>query len=1524
MTQLTFEGLFNENERSDHVFQCTHPVFANYAFSTYTFDQAERMIDKLPIRCVEVSSTSGECSIGDPVTQQPYTDQASCTIAGGVWSGARSSGTAESRLITNPMISNNDDLVAGQSPSANQLTCDAYNLTFARFDILKKQYIEVRTAKDWNKRYPEAMNEIHDLSLGSEPLSNPAGNQTSTNFSGYVGDGIIKLSRAANEGKYAFLANDSDAVKRTKLNVQLLLNEIQSSLSGVLNFEANIAFTLHPDCTTFSSGVPFSLHLYDSNVETRSNKRAVVQRGKPRFAMQPNLAFGVAYAGAIPTNQTPGVYAPPEAGGDNNPNNMVGGELDITYDPNTKQFEAGTKAILARLLTDVNRASLNNVNMDIADGLTPEQMSPTGDHYMGNFSTGWALPLQMHNNNPYEYGPVFKNYECGNLDKHKIRVINRAPKTFPKGQIVMCHKLSGGEWIIQDFGPAEQATKQFEFGRWQFWKSIANKDAYRRDDRFHYDPNLAEYHEAILNDATYEGLFRTKFYQDLRDLVGIRLTELQGTARTAITRPAFDELNNNMFGPSSLARMNGADQKVETMGLGGVPSIHYPEKEVNFIGSRRYQQTTAFDQMSQRVGGHNFYELIGLANPYRGLDGATVENVTADDYFHSKLFPHWGPILIDGYQVQDIAQLGSTDQGNGVITGYRAAGVNTSALLGGAYALGDVKSSPSIRLGDNVLEQSDGLGIHLPAEVGLNAAPYSEHGSPIEDLNELIRCVNLVSRGALVGTVGGQTAQTQGNGEDFLGAGGLGGHNLVVGVREYLADVVDLAHAITPIAGPTPAPFSNASEMAKIYTDRGESASWRNGERPTQSRWCYVAKNDNATPTGIKPDSLFNLEPTTPNKIAFIPLAAEHCGSLDSRSLGAENPPFYNNDDSYSRNLAGSASFGTSLFSSSQMAMGRPQPTDINSAASYQFLAFPGAFGDRMGILAGLAGTDGADKIQYGGMIGMHGDALGSMILNHLSFGQLPNGQISFSPDGDFIESTDLNNCGSNGVRPNTFSTGGSLSTFPPCGNVGIPYGIYCRHQHEYGENGQGYAPNDLWGFGNDGLSTVGIASAKCTVKVRGYELAVKTLMNAGITTSIPDRHQRWGSSGDGQMDFGTTAGYVKVYDAWPEEQTIFDPRYFAVMHFNPGTLLTVPGGSFVGDPAQDTAADVDPAGYTDMYRWVDRAEFDGDHRVPTISGVPGSTDMIEVPAGAFVLSDYPAQPQQNATVSSAGGGRSGSMGLIRPKSEWKVVTTRRGMLLPFKYRKKVLALAPQQHGHNIHTYDPTTRTNDIEFPNVPDPNGNPTVATHSPSVWIAASGMGYKVGDTFTMEGGNPDITGKVVVSEVNEDEGQGPVGAIIEIRPGDHVTTPSNGSFGENYDAQFFVSSQDYFKILSMNPSNAVSAAPQIQGVPSINPAGQANAGIGAVVYALHGHCTVVDKLDVGPLKQQSTVRFTPASDGKRGKKKLSPYARKLSIPKPNTDYAYDVFMQHHNDVSHVFMNSDNSLDHTAQFTHVEIIGV
>lgn len=44
----------------------------------------------------------------------------------------------------------------------------------------------------------------------------------------------------------------------------------------------------------------------------------------------------------------------------------------------------------------------------------------------------------------------------------------------------------------------------------------------------------------------------------------------------------------------------------------------------------------------------------------------------------------------------------------------------------------------------------------------------------------------------------------------------------------------------------------------------------------------------------------------------------------------------------------------------------------------------------------------------------------------------------------------------------------------------------------------------------------------------------------------------QWGSSSDDVDSFGTTALHVRIFDYWPEEQTLFDPRYFAVLHFNP------------------------------------------------------------------------------------------------------------------------------------------------------------------------------------------------------------------------------------------------------------------------------------------------------------------------------------------------------------------------------------
>ena len=44
----------------------------------------------------------------------------------------------------------------------------------------------------------------------------------------------------------------------------------------------------------------------------------------------------------------------------------------------------------------------------------------------------------------------------------------------------------------------------------------------------------------------------------------------------------------------------------------------------------------------------------------------------------------------------------------------------------------------------------------------------------------------------------------------------------------------------------------------------------------------------------------------------------------------------------------------------------------------------------------------------------------------------------------------------------------------------------------------------------------------------------------------------QWGSRNDKYNDFGTTALHARVYDGWPNEDTIWDTRYFSALHFNP------------------------------------------------------------------------------------------------------------------------------------------------------------------------------------------------------------------------------------------------------------------------------------------------------------------------------------------------------------------------------------
>ena len=147
-----------------------------------------------------------------------------------------------------------------------------------------------------------------------------------------------------------------------------------------------------------------------------------------------------------------------------------------------------------------------------------------------------------------------------------------------------------------------------------------------------------------------------------------------------------------------------------------------------------------------------------------------------------------------------------------------------------------------------------------------------------------------------------------------------------------------------------------------------------------------------------------------------------------------------------------------------------------------------------------------------------------------------------------------------------------------------------------------------------------------------------------------------WGStSSDSINSFGTTALHAMVWDYWPEQQTVFIPQYFTVLHFNPGKLLSSPATEDV---------EYTPTGGSKIKVKVDKTEYDVDFRVPTFEA-----GFAPVPAGTTFTKDGPK---------------------LAPQNLWRVNTVRRGQLVTnnsngasdtgFMYYKTVIGLSKAGH----------------------------------------------------------------------------------------------------------------------------------------------------------------------------------------------------------------------------------------------------
>lgn len=554
--------------------------------------------------------------------------------------------------------------------------------------------------------------------------------------------------------------NDRDTLKSVR--------DIQNSAYKYLQIELTIEENL--------GGLNFPVILklfFKDNTDIFTGERVLAQKASNLVTGVPRRSTGAKY-GARSTNDATGKqnnigqYSAPSEGGDTNTANMVSGPLKMSFNKSIGAWESGTQQILAKLLTDIDKPSIKNVSISITDSADNKDFYDTdSEYYMGGFTTGLAMPLSVEDGNPHLFGP--NCITCGGEQKiEKIRVVNRAPRSFKSGTIVMCSQIDG-EWIIQDFGAEDMAPSATTVGDWSFIKLIANSDAYFKDDRYiNGDGTVNFQYRANISPDTYAAKMRLRYYAELQAVNG---GDSFNPLNYAIRSVIMDNIKTFSIDISKLAKYNSYPE-VSGRELNSNPqnySIASNSKEIFescIVPNKNYFVSTIFDQLGSNMG--------GTAGETNFIQKTNVNNNTTNKLeLDGSSFPFfWGPVFVDGYQSQDVARIKNYGKENVSV----ANGELSSSFIEyfGEFDQGELKFNP-FQLGNAFLNSStvdmflanDSNAKELPAEVGVLSS-----GNPLEVMSYIIK----------------QTDQK----ENLLNLMSVDSHFLVRHVHLYTTSNVDL------------------------------------------------------------------------------------------------------------------------------------------------------------------------------------------------------------------------------------------------------------------------------------------------------------------------------------------------------------------------------------------------------------------------------------------------------------------------------------------------------------------------------------------------------------------------------------------------------------------------------------------------------------------------------------------------------------------------------------------------------------
>jgi len=1191
----------------------------------------------------------------------------------------------------------------------------------------------------------------------------------------------------------------------TRIEASDHLSNISNSLSGCLTFlvsgNLGVDYTApENDAGCVKDIVTYvNLHFHKRNDDPNNE---VVEKFHAMAGI-PSTPAGTKYSWTgtqkAASENHPGVISPVQDGGEQNTDNMVSAPIAKSYCANSATWEFGTQQILVRLLTNVNAVEETELDVETFDNLSFDELANPGSvFYLSNYTTGWASPIYPQNKNPGLAMPAFVTKSCDDKNtKEKIIVVNRSTRPYAIGELAKAARICG-EWILSPLSQAKPQVFTPVINKWRFQKFIVDSDSYFKNYKYFESLNYDGTLKAADGETKYSANVSPSSYEF--SMTRLYLIDMS----TSSYFPELDGLNDKV--KIAKANLNAALQ-LETLrnwtdtqwDAYTIPQkADQIEKGSIIVPSDRYWQSTVADQMGVHTGGNNPYNIIGRTNI------AVNNNPDEDDAANwAYKFNHfWGPIFNGGYDGNKIGQI---KDGQVAFKAYK----NNSQYFSNSISNGDDDSN--IYINDISAERNiqydparymfsqvnDGGWSQFPAEMALLGGPNAKNGGPQE-------CFNVIKN-----RIGPSIAEGDG----------------------------DAYHLIKQAMG---------------YDESGIPERWD---------WLYI---DNESDDDYLVSDLYDVKPQGGTTLTFMPLSAEMVGSSDkfADSLGPVRQGSTGDLDpsiTILRKLYRTARG----FNTGKVLWGHADDGD-GYKSRFPFLAeeywitgigkstLPHVWGSkffqREAISSESTGFNPFRRMKsyYGGSIDRGYDVIPyDYAVKQTSSHANGNPVIWYAINSNEDDSAQ-------GVRP------GGMDTAKPnadcvgviCAKVSLSWSqdsIPITVSERFGLNQLGYtldvgAISDglffitpLGGFGNTG-------------PIAGEKKRVET--------------PNWGSTIDGSeglYSFSTNALYARVFTQWPEKQTLFDGRYFGVLHFTPmsapgtdtvETEMKSEGKPFTGtwSPAVNITNSYRTSTLPEYERSVDKITSAVDFRVPTYAYPKGGKDNTIVPEGSLI-----DRCGHENTV-------------LRPTSEWRVNPVRRGKMFAvsgskrvFRYFKRVIGVS-KDVSHWRFSYSV-------------DSNGDAVTGTGADN----GRGKNYSVGDIIGVNGG-------------------GGIGAkiqILTIGAGGSVTTfkvidQGQGYLPSNFKDQNWGSAEN-----RKSDPLTVTAGNNIE----VKNTKASGLKVGPIVGEVY------DRLeeDIGPSEVSSITRLSSPSAG--GEEGIIQGTNKKSIPlsKDTPSSKYDLFFHFHNDIAH-----------------------